>query len=107
MDREHADFEQVYQDIKTHLTEKVIPVEIPVGNGADFHGIINLFSGKAHLADALERHMSAPLPIVGAGEPVSAAIAALEKSDALLVHDEGKPAGVLTRQDLLSHHAAA
>jgi cystathionine beta-synthase len=65
-----------------------------------------LFSGKAHLADPLERHMSEPLPIVGAGEPVAAATAALEKSDALLVHDEGKPAGVLTRQDLLGFLAA-
>jgi cystathionine beta-synthase len=50
--------------------------------------------------------MSAPLPIVGAGEPVAAATAALEKSDALLVHDDGKPAGVLTRQDLLGFLAA-
>ncbi len=65
-----------------------------------------LFSGKAHLADALERHMSAPLPIVGAGEPVAAATAALERSDALLVHEDGKPAGVLTRQDLLGFLAA-
>ncbi len=65
-----------------------------------------LFSGDAHLADALERHMSAPLPIVGSGEPVSAATAALAKSDAVLVHEDGKPAGVLTRQDLLGHLAA-
>jgi len=26
----------------------VVPVEIPVGNGQDFHGIINLFSGNYH-----------------------------------------------------------
>jgi len=65
-----------------------------------------LFAGRAHLADPLERHMSPPLPIVGAGEPVAAATAALEKSDALLVHDDGKPAGVLTRQDLLGFLAA-
>ncbi len=65
-----------------------------------------LFSGDAHLADALERHMSAPLPIVGSGEPVAAATAALAKSDAVLVHEDGKPAGVLTRQDLLGHLAA-
>ena len=30
-----------------------------------------LFAGKAHLADPVEKHMSAPLPLVGAGEPVS------------------------------------
>ena len=49
MDKEHADFEGVYEQIKTRLTEKALPVEIPVGEGADFHGIINLFSEKTHL----------------------------------------------------------
>jgi cystathionine beta-synthase len=29
----------------------------------------------------------------------------LSKADALLVHVDGKPAGVLTRQDLLGHVA--
>ena len=62
-----------------------------------------LFDGKASLADALERHMSPPLPIIGSGEPVSAAIDALGAADALLVHIDGKPAGVITRQDLLGH----
>jgi elongation factor G len=49
MDKEHANFDRVYQEIKTRLTSKVIPVEVPVGEGADFHGIINLFTKKAHL----------------------------------------------------------
>lgn len=49
MDKEHADFDKVYADIKATLTEKVIPVEIPIGAGDDFRGIINLFSGKAHI----------------------------------------------------------
>jgi elongation factor G len=49
MDKEHADFEKVYTEIKEHLTPKVIPIEIPVGEGSDFHGIINLFSRKCHL----------------------------------------------------------
>ena len=48
MDKEHADFEDVFADVKEHLTPKVVPVEIPVGNGSDFHGIINLFSGNYH-----------------------------------------------------------
>jgi cystathionine beta-synthase len=38
---------------------------------------------------------------------VTAAVAALEHADALLVHVDGKPAGVLTRQDLLGHLTAA
>ena len=65
-----------------------------------------LFAGTASLADALEPHMSAPLPIIGSGEPVSAAVKALESADALLVHVDGKPAGVITRPDVLGHLAA-
>jgi cystathionine beta-synthase len=62
-----------------------------------------LFAGEATLADPVDRHMSAPLPIIGDGEPVSQAVAELGRADALLVHVDGKPAGVLTRQDLLGH----
>jgi elongation factor G len=49
MDKEHADFEKVFASVKQRLTPKVIPVEIPVGEGPEFHGIINLFSKKCHL----------------------------------------------------------
>src|ERR1043165_4876346 len=49
MDKEHADFDRIYQQIKERLTTKVIPVEIPVGQGLDFHGVVNLFTKKAHV----------------------------------------------------------
>ena len=32
---------------RQRLTTKVIPVEVPIGEGADFHGIINLFAQEA------------------------------------------------------------
>jgi elongation factor G len=48
MDKEHADFDRIYQQIKTRLTNKVIPVEIPIGEGPSFHGIVNLFTKRAH-----------------------------------------------------------
>jgi len=60
-----------------------------------------VFSGKAALADPVERHMSAPLPLVGSGEAVDAAWVALHDVDAIMVVDDGKPVGVLTRHDLL------
>jgi cystathionine beta-synthase len=63
----------------------------------------SLFAGRASLSDRVEKHMSAPLPIIGSGEPVSAAVGALGSADALLVHVDGKPAGVVTRQDVLGH----
>ncbi len=60
-----------------------------------------LFAGKAHLADPVERHLGPPLPLVGSGEPVAVAREALESADAVMVVDDGKPVGVLTRHDLL------
>lgn len=62
-----------------------------------------LFTGQAQLHDTIERHMAAPLPMIGGGQPVSEAVTLLEKSDAALVLIDGKPKGVLTRQDLLAH----
>ncbi len=62
-----------------------------------------LFRGEAHLHDMIERHMAAPLPMIGGGQPVSEAVELLENSDAALVLVDGKPRGVLTRQDLLAH----
>ena len=64
-----------------------------------------LFTGQAHLHDTIERHMGDSLPMIGGGEPVSAAVALLERADAAMVLIDGKPAGVLTRQDLLAHLA--
>src|SRR5206468_4131503 len=46
MDKEHADFDRIYQQIKTRLSSKVIPVEVPLGEGPDFHGVITLFTKK-------------------------------------------------------------
>jgi cystathionine beta-synthase len=62
-----------------------------------------LFSGRAALADAVEKHMSPALPMVGGGEPVAAAMTALEKADAAIVVEDGRPAGVITRADLLGY----
>ncbi len=62
-----------------------------------------LFAGRAELYDPVEKHMSPGLPMIGAGEPVAAAVAALESADAAIVVDDGLPAGVVTRQDLLGY----
>ena len=49
IDKEHASFDSVFEGIKAKLTNRVIPVEVPIGEGPDFHGILNLFDKKAHL----------------------------------------------------------
>lgn len=61
-----------------------------------------LFTKRATLDDPLERHMSAPLPQVGSGEPVADLMTVLGSADAAIVLVEGKPTGVVSRQDLLA-----
>jgi cystathionine beta-synthase len=60
-----------------------------------------VFEGRAKLADAVGMHMSPPLPIIGAGELVSSLAKTLRDLDAVMVVEEGKPVGVITRYDLL------
>jgi len=61
-----------------------------------------LFTGRAQLTDRLDQHMSAPLPTIGAGEDLDHAMAAFARADAALVLVDGKPAGVVTRSDVLA-----
>jgi elongation factor G len=49
MDKEHADFDALFRQIRARLTTKVVPIEVPVGEGPDFHGVVNLFDGTAHV----------------------------------------------------------
>lgn len=65
-----------------------------------------LFAGQARLADQVEAHMSPALPTIGASAGVAEAIGALGEADALLVQEDGRPIGVLTRADLLTFLAA-
>jgi len=88
--------------------------QVPVVNAeppvmvAEVAGAVNerdlldaLFTGNAQLADRVERHMSKPLPTIGAGESIGAAMSALAAADGALVLVDGRPAGVVTRQDVL------
>jgi cystathionine beta-synthase len=46
--------------------------------------------------------MAPAFPLVGSGENVPTVRKALHDSDAVMVIDDGKPVGVLTRADLLA-----
>lgn len=61
-----------------------------------------LVHGRAKLEEELEGHMSPPLPMIGSGESVAKAVSVLEKAGAAVVLVDGKPAGVISRQDLLA-----
>jgi cystathionine beta-synthase len=61
-----------------------------------------LFTGRAQLTDRLEKHMSPALPTIGSGEAIASAMEKLASADATLVLVDGKPAGVVTRSDVLA-----
>ncbi|SFN37341.1 cystathionine beta-synthase [Mycetocola miduiensis] len=62
----------------------------------------SVFSGDAQVTDAIATVNQPPLPVIGYGESLTAARAALKASDALMVAKDGNPVAVLTRQDLLT-----
>ena len=65
-----------------------------------------VFTGGAKMTDAVKEFVGKPLGLIGVHEPLSAARAALAETDALLVTNDGKPAAVLTRHDLLTFLSA-
>ncbi|MDT8436716.1 MAG: elongation factor G [Gemmatimonadota bacterium] len=71
MDRENASFEKVFAELREVFGSGAIPVEVPIGSGEDFRGIVNLFSGHAHAyrtgADRGEYdHVEVPDEVAGA-----------------------------------------
>jgi len=77
-----------------------------VGSVSERELLDALFAGTASLADAVTGHMAKPFALVGSGENLATARAALQDRDAIMVVDDGKPAGVLTRADLLGFLAS-
>lgn len=60
-----------------------------------------VFENRAQLTDPVSAHMEKPLPLLGSAEDLTAALDVLRTRDAIMVIEEGKPLGVLTRHDLL------
>lgn len=84
-------------------TEPPVMAAEVVGSISEDQLLAAVFTGKVNLNDSVATVMSESLPMIGAGEPISAAIERLQFAGALLVLDEGKPVGILTREDLLGH----
>ena len=49
MDRTGANFFKVYEQIRDRLKANPVPLQIPIGNEAEFEGIVDLVTMKAHI----------------------------------------------------------
>ncbi len=49
MDKETSNFENALTRLEEHLNIKTVPITIPLGQGTDFNGVINLFKMKAFI----------------------------------------------------------
>ncbi len=49
MDKEHANFEKAVEDAKAQLGAKVMPLQLPIGQGESFKGVVDVLSKKAYV----------------------------------------------------------
>ena len=75
LDKEHANFDRALAQIKEQLSDKAVPVQIPIGNGAKFHGLIDVATGKAYSYE-------------NPGQPVEIAIPAEAQADYEVAREE-------------------
>ncbi len=48
MTRENIEYEKVIEDIKNNLTSSAALIQLPIGEGPEFKGVVDLVSGKAY-----------------------------------------------------------
>jgi elongation factor G len=54
MDRENANFYQTLKDIQNKLSNKCLPIQLPIGSQKDFKGFIDLVNQKAYSGNPLK-----------------------------------------------------
>jgi elongation factor G len=49
VDRDNADTDSVVDDLRDRFGANVAPIQVPIGNGPDFRGVVDLLDGKARI----------------------------------------------------------
>jgi len=89
LDRSVADFQRVLADVRERLTGRAVPLQLPVGSGDSFTGVVDLLDQRALVwRDGADEPSVVPIPPMAQGQ-VTAARASLldaicETDDALL-----------------------
>ena len=61
MDREHASFDKVTQQLRERHGSCVVPVLMPIGEGESFRGVVNVLDKKAY-EGAYDKSVEVPMP---------------------------------------------
>lgn len=61
MDRDHASFDKVTQQLRDRHGSCVVPVLMPIGEGSDFRGVVNVLEKKAY-EGAYKNSVEVPMP---------------------------------------------
>lgn len=98
LDRERASYEQTLADLKAHFGDRVMPLELPIGAEADFHGVADVLSESAYVYPSQPIDSDQPAGVAGGKqEPVPEHLVAVEHR----VHDEVVEAIVVGDDELL------
>ena len=87
MDRDHADFMKVQAHLRERFGNSVVPILLPIGNGPDFRGVVNVLENKAY-----ER--------VGKGAPKEVPVPADMADDIALALEEITEAAAMSDDEL-------
>lgn len=58
MDRENADFDKVYEELRERFGMPVVAVQYPIGKESNLKGVINIVSNRARIHDSKTEKMS-------------------------------------------------
>jgi elongation factor G len=100
MDRENANFQKALASVQEFSATRLVPVQLPWGEKAAFHGVIDLFSMKAYKGDG-KTIVDIPAEYQSAAEEARTALieAAAEGEDSLL--EKYLESGELSAEEIL------
>jgi elongation factor G len=105
MDKEHADFDRVVAQAQDRLSPKAVPLQLPIGQGPDFRGLIDLFKMKAYIySDASHEPKEEDIPadmVPRAQAARDALIEAVAEFDDAVI-EKYLDGQALTREEILS-----
>ena len=62
MDREHADFQQVIEELRVRFGSGVVPVQLPIGQEAAFQGVVDLLALHMKIVTHDDEDLIADIP---------------------------------------------